>query len=95
MKDVTTMTPRELELSRIELTAIVARTTESKMLAAVKTEIAERKKFSWRPWAKSAYRRTGKMSGEMRKFGSPIEWKVKRKTQKAMIIEAYTINPRI
>jgi hypothetical protein len=95
MKDVKAMTPRELELSRIELTAIVARTAESKMLAAVKAEIAERKKFSWKPWAEATHNRTGQMLGEMIKFGSPISWEIKPRTQKAMVIKAYTIKPII
>ena len=91
MKNVTTMTPRELELSRIELTAIVARTAESKMLAEVKAEIEKRKKFSWKPWAEATHNRTGQMLGEMIKFGSPISWEINPRTQKAMVIKAYTI----
>ena len=57
------MTPSELELSRIENTAIIANTRAGKKLKAVERELARRKKDIWRPRVLREVERTGQHSG--------------------------------
>ena len=45
MKDLSLMTPAELQLAESELTAIVNNMTEFKQLTAVRKELAERKRY--------------------------------------------------
>ena len=63
MKNFREMTPSELELSRIELTAIIANTRASKKLKAVERELTRRKKDFWRPEVLRVVQRTDQHSG--------------------------------
>tara|TARA_R100000963_G_scaffold32568_1_gene24338 strand:- start:366 stop:677 length:312 start_codon:yes stop_codon:yes gene_type:complete len=93
MKEVKTMTPNELTLLEIELTVKIEKTLASKQLKEVKKEIALRSKRDWRPAAVIAHDRTGKDSGMILKFGSPIVWTRKERQQTAKIIQAYSLSP--
>ena len=93
MKELTTMNPNELRLLEIGLTAKIERTVASKQLKEVKKEIALRNKRDWRPAAVIAHDRTGKDSGMIMKFGSPIVWTRTERQQTAKIVQAYSLSP--
>ena len=85
------MTPSELELSRIENTAIIANTRAGKKLKAVERELARRKKDIWRPRVLREVERTGQHSGmfyaDRFKNITRMTWEHSKREQTAKIID--------
>ncbi len=92
MKDLTLMTPAELQLAESELTAIVNNMLEFKQLTAVRKELTERKKV-WRPEVLRIVESTGKDAGTFRtKFETPIGWKHRTREQTAQTIDVVSFD---
>ena len=91
MKNFREMTPSELELSRIELTAIIANTRASKKLKAVERELTRRKKDFWRPEVLRVVQRTDQHSGRFGKYKfdnfTPVHWEHSTREQVAKTID--------
>jgi hypothetical protein len=79
MKDLSIMTPAELQRAESELTA-------------VRKELTERKKV-WRPEVLRIVESTGKDAGTFRtKFETPIGWKHRTREQTAQTIDVVSFD---